>query len=88
MLVTIFAKLPREDLERLQLVSTQFYGVIVSSVKLSQHQGPLRVVVAGLEFVDRRPTIYMWLRYGRRITCPNYEDLAKRLKFAIVQKLW
>ncbi|KAH7698001.1 S-phase kinase-associated protein 1A [Aphelenchoides avenae] len=43
-LVTIFEKLPREDLERLQLVSTQFNDVILYSVELSEQQGPRRVV--------------------------------------------
>ncbi|KAH7710816.1 skpA [Aphelenchoides avenae] len=43
-LVTIFEKLPREDVERLQLVSTQFNDVIVSSSELSKQQGPRRVV--------------------------------------------
>ncbi|KAH7724048.1 hypothetical protein AAVH_08486 [Aphelenchoides avenae] len=47
--VTIFEKLLREELERLQLVSTQFNDVIVSSRKLFEQQGPL-CVVAKVDF--------------------------------------
>ncbi|KAH7711041.1 S-phase kinase-associated protein 1A [Aphelenchoides avenae] len=90
-LVTIFEKLPREDLERLQLVSTQFNDVIVNSSELSELQGPLRVVT-DVEFgtsssglVSRN--IHVWLRDGTELTCPDYEDLAKRLKCAVVQNL-
>ncbi|KAH7711042.1 S-phase kinase-associated protein 1A [Aphelenchoides avenae] len=95
-LLTIFEKLPREDLDRLQLVSTQFHDVIVSSTELSEQQGPLRVVpkldVIKLEFVaywyDYFPQkIGIVLRDGTRLTSTDCQDLAKRLKFAIVQKL-
>ncbi|KAH7717340.1 hypothetical protein AAVH_15203 [Aphelenchoides avenae] len=77
-LVTVFEKLPREDLERLQLVSTQFNGIIVSSSKLSEQQGPLRVMAMRID---------VWLLDGRKVTCADYEDLAKRLKFATVLKM-
>ncbi|KAH7725087.1 S-phase kinase-associated protein 1 [Aphelenchoides avenae] len=91
-LVTIFEKLPREDLERLQLVSTQFDDVIVSSVELSQHQGPLRVVtMVELGVNGSRPKkITVWLRDGTKVACaaPRYKNLAKRLKLAVVEELW
>ncbi|KAH7704846.1 S-phase kinase-associated protein 1A [Aphelenchoides avenae] len=90
-LLTIFEKLPREDLERLQLVSTQFNDVIVGSSELSELQGPLRVVTK-VEFGvysngNFSQRIHLWLRDGTRITCPDYKNLAKRLKFAVVQNL-
>ncbi|KAH7717356.1 Suppressor of kinetochore protein 1 [Aphelenchoides avenae] len=98
LLVTIFEKLPREDLERLQLVSTQFNDVIVSSSKLSELQGPLRVV-AKVDLTGKAKDfgahshlrsahgIEVWLPDGTRVTCPDFENLAKRLKSARVQKL-
>ncbi|KAH7696249.1 hypothetical protein AAVH_36684, partial [Aphelenchoides avenae] len=90
-LLTIFEKLPREDLERLQLVSTQFNGVIVSSSKLSEQQGPLRVVTK-VEFGAYTRGLFsrnsdVWLRDGTRVTCPDIDNLAKRLKFSVVQKM-
>ncbi|KAH7717354.1 Protein SKR-1 protein [Aphelenchoides avenae] len=91
LLVKIFEKLPREDLERLQLVSTQFNDVIESSRELSGQQGPLRVVTK-VDFgahsrLRSAHGIEMWLRDGTGITCPDFENLAKRLKSATVQKL-
>ncbi|KAH7725114.1 Protein SKR-2 [Aphelenchoides avenae] len=91
-LVTIFEKLPREDLQRLQLVSTQFDDVIVSSVELSEQQGPLRVVTKvelGVHGCHPKK-ITIWLRNGRKVACasPRYTNLAQRLKFAVVQELW
>ncbi|KAH7710813.1 S-phase kinase-associated protein 1A [Aphelenchoides avenae] len=91
-LLTIFEKLAREDLERLQFVSTQFDDVIVNSNELSEQQGPLRVVTK-LEFGayssgSRSPQrTRVLLRDGTRFTCTDCKDLAKRLKFAIVQEL-
>ncbi|KAH7718740.1 S-phase kinase-associated protein 1 [Aphelenchoides avenae] len=91
-LLTIFEKLPREDLDRLRLVNTQFDDLIVSSSKLSEQQGPLRVVTKVEPFVYLKgqrfsQRIDIWLRDGKRVICSAYEDLAKRLKFGIVQKM-
>lgn len=92
-LLTIFEKLPRADLERLQLVSTQFDDLIVGSVELSEQQGPLRVVsrvkfgAYSLFRLSRRSRIEVWLCDGKKVTCPDCKDLAKRLKFAIVHEL-
>ncbi|KAH7710818.1 hypothetical protein AAVH_21910 [Aphelenchoides avenae] len=99
-LVTIFEKLPREDLDRLQLVSTQFRDIIASSSELSEQQGPLRVVpkldVTKLELAaysyeddydDYPQKIGLLLRDGTRLTSTDCQDLAKRLKFAKVHKL-
>ncbi|KAH7704849.1 hypothetical protein AAVH_27963 [Aphelenchoides avenae] len=80
-LLTIFEKLPREDLERLQLVSTQFGDVVVSSNKLSEEQGPSRVVTM-VEF--GAPS---YGRFSQKIGVWLRDDLAKRLKLATVQKL-
>lgn len=93
-LVTIFEKLPREDLERLRLVSTQFNDVIVSSSELSQQQRPWCVVTKLEIGRDSIPHLAMffrkievWPRDGTRFTCPDYDNLAKRLKFSVVQNL-
>ncbi|KAH7717346.1 Suppressor of kinetochore protein 1 [Aphelenchoides avenae] len=91
LLLTIFEKLPREDLESLQLVSAQFNDVIVSSSALSAHQGPLRVVTKvefGAYSRDRcSQRTDVWLCDGTVVSCPDYENLVKRLKFSVVQKL-
>ena len=92
MLVTIFEKLPREDLERLQLVSTQFDDVIRNSSKLSEHEGPLRIVARlklgassdGSRLLQKSD---VWLRDGTKVTCPDHKSLIKRLKFSTVEKL-
>ncbi|KAH7710815.1 hypothetical protein AAVH_21907 [Aphelenchoides avenae] len=91
-LVTVCEKLPRKDLERLQLVSTQFSNVIESSSALSARQGPVRVVTM-LEFgayFDGSPfsqATRVLLRDGTSVTCTDFKELAKRLKFATVQQL-
>ncbi|KAH7698000.1 Protein SKR-1 protein, partial [Aphelenchoides avenae] len=91
-LVTVCEKLPRTDLERLQLVSTQFSTVIESSSALSARQGPVRVVIM-LEFgayFDGSPfsqATRVLLRDGTSVTCTDFKELAKRVKFATVQQL-
>ncbi|KAH7710797.1 S-phase kinase-associated protein 1 [Aphelenchoides avenae] len=91
-LLTIFEKLPRENLERLQLVSKQFDDVIVRSSKLSEQQGPLRVVSI-VEFRAQwcgnrfSRVTDLCLPNGMRVTCSDYKNLAKCLKFATVLKL-
>lgn len=89
MLLIIFEKLPREDLERLQLVSAQFDGVIVNSSELSEQQGPLRIVdeveFGAYPYIHMSRGMSVWERGP--VTYANHEDLAKRLKFSVVQKL-
>lgn len=86
--MTIFAKLPREDLERLQLVSKRFNRVIVNNAELSEREGPLRVVTK-VEFGAHSPSrfIDVWLPDGTKVTWPDHKHLPRRLKFAAVQNL-
>ncbi|KAH7702909.1 S-phase kinase-associated protein 1A [Aphelenchoides avenae] len=89
-LVTILEKLPRSDIERFQLVSSQFLDVVLGNQKplrkLSAERGPLTSVNVQLgttldSYHDVGPVDEV------RYFCRSVDSFAQRLKFCRVRKL-
>lgn len=82
-LITIFEKLPRADLERLQLVNSQFRDVVLGQ-SFTEEKSPLR----RLDEVQlgAYPDGHLMWSWAGLFTIR--QDLTKHLKFCAVQKLW
>ncbi|KAH7695951.1 hypothetical protein AAVH_36982, partial [Aphelenchoides avenae] len=80
-LVTIFEKLSRADLERLQFVNAQFRDVVLTSNKLGEELGPLRrlnTLKIGSASSDGHK---IDPHGGTLIICQDHSTLVQRLKF-------
>ncbi|KAH7718751.1 Protein SKR-1 protein [Aphelenchoides avenae] len=82
LLVTVFQKLPRADLERFQLVSRYFRDVIVKSSEheLSEKRGPLRPVDVTLGTNLRDDNFIEPVNTKSCVTRPDRDSLGKHLK--------
>lgn len=87
MLVKVFSKLPRWDLERFQLVGRYFRDIIVKSSELSEKRGPLRPVDVTIGTGLQDEHFVTSVDDHRGFTCPDRDSLDKRLKFGTVRKL-
>lgn len=84
MLVTIFEKLPRSDLERLQLVNEQFRDVILTVNKLGEEHGPLRrlrEVIIGCDPWDDHSLLVQ--KFGTLIVCQDGTTRVQCLSFCM-----
>ncbi|KAH7710802.1 hypothetical protein AAVH_21894 [Aphelenchoides avenae] len=86
-LVTIFEKLSRADLDRLQLVNAQFRDVILTANKLGEELGPLRrlnMVKIGSASSDGHK---IDPHGDRLVVCRDHSTLVQRLKFCAIGML-
>ncbi|KAH7725540.1 SKP1 component [Aphelenchoides avenae] len=86
-LVSIFEKLSRADLELLQLVNRRFRHVISTASELDEERGPLRRLrtVSIRQAWSSGHTIYP--DGGTRIVCRDNSTLVQRLKFCAIELL-
>ncbi|KAH7710804.1 S-phase kinase-associated protein 1A [Aphelenchoides avenae] len=84
-LVTVFAKLSRADLECLQLVNAQFRDVILTVNKLGEELGPLRpLIMVSIGSPSSGHRIHP--REGTHIVCRDHFTLVQRLKFCAMER--